>query len=165
MPPSNPIEIANGFAMLPAMIVVFFAGCFSTPPIPPNVAIDMIIRESAGKPTGNLSSEDFGRIVALGLLDKEILDLGAMPVFAHAKNLETLNLFDNQIGDLSALSHLGSLKWLNLGKNQITNLVPLKGLSQLKQLYLYHNPNLTKAAVANLQEALPMCNIQHNATK
>ena len=41
----------------------------------------------------------------------------------------------------------------------------LENLTQLETLYLNDNPALTKAQIAELQKALPKCNIKHNATK
>ena len=149
-------------AVLPAL----FTGCISIePPIPPAEAVEAIIRDAANKPQGQLTREDYQGIHDLCLLDKEISDLQAMPVFNHALDLAELNLYDNQISDLTPISQLNKLRWLNLGRNQITDLTPLKKLNQLKQLYLYENPNLTKTQIAELQKALPNCGIHHNATK
>jgi len=41
----------------------------------------------------------------------------------------------------------------------------LEKLAQLEKLYLQDNPNLTKAQIAELQKALPKCNIYSNPTK
>jgi len=38
----------------------------------------------------------------------------------------------------------------------------LEKLAQLEKLYLQDNPNLTKAQIAELQKALPKCNIYSN---
>ena len=149
-------------AALPAL----FTGCISIePPIPPAEAIEAIIRDAANKPQGQLTREDYLGIRRLSLLDKEITGLQAMPVFSHALDLAELNLYDNQISDLTPISRLSKLRWLNLGRNRITDLTPLKKLDHLKQLYLYENPNLTVTQVAELQKALPNCGIHHNATK
>ena len=41
----------------------------------------------------------------------------------------------------------------------------MKKFTQLKDLYLYGNPNLTKAQIAELQKALPKCKIFSNPKK
>ena len=53
----------------------------------------------------------------------------------------------------------------NLGNEQLTDVKGLEKLTQLKELHLTNNPDLTRAQIAELQEALPKCNIIHNATK
>jgi Leucine-rich repeat (LRR) protein len=57
------------------------------------------------------------------------------------------------------------LKDLNLSTNRISSLKGLAGLKGLKDLALWDNPNLTKAQIAQLQKALPKCEITSNPTK
>ena len=66
---------------------------------------------------------------------------------------------------MSHLGELAQLTRLSLGDNQISDLNHLKGLKLLHLLRLSDNPALTKAQIAELQKALPKCEIQHNATK
>ena len=54
---------------------------------------------------------------------------------------------------------------LNLAANQLTDVKPLEKLTQLELLRLDDNPALTKAQIAELQKALPKCNIYSNAKK
>jgi Leucine-rich repeat (LRR) protein len=63
------------------------------------------------------------------------------------------------------LKELKQLTVLVLVGNQISDVSALKELKQLKKLYLQNNPDLTKTQIAELQKALPKCDIQHNATK
>ena len=55
---------------------------------------------------------------------------------------------------------------LDLQSKKLTD-VPkgLENLTQLTRLYLYDNPDLTKAQIAELQKALPKCKIYSNLTK
>jgi len=148
--------------VVPAMMFCL-AGCISTPPaIPPVQAVEAIIRDSVNKPKGKITQKDYERIHRLHLLDKEIGDLKAMPIFQYASNLEDLNLYDNRISDLAPISKLSKLSWLNLGRNQIKDLSPLKSLLHLKKLYIYENPNLTLYEIEKLKKALPNCEIFHN---
>ena len=54
---------------------------------------------------------------------------------------------------------------LNLDYNKLTDVKGLEKLTQLTRLNLDNNPALTKAQIAELQKALPKCNIYSNPTK
>ena len=54
--------------------------------------------------------------------------------------------------------YLGSLERLDISGNNISNLAPIKTLSALQWLNLRGNP-VTEEQVAELQEALPNCEI------
>ena len=54
-------------------------------------------------------------------------------------SLENLDLFDNQVGDISALSGLANLEVLNFQRNAISDVSPLSGLSRLRTLDLHRN--------------------------
>ncbi|MCL1475189.1 protein phosphatase 1 regulatory subunit 42, partial [Argonema antarcticum] len=54
-------------------------------------------------------------------------------------NLTYLELYNNQITDLSGLSTLTNLTYLNLYSNQITDLSGLSTLTNLTSLILYNN--------------------------
>ena len=138
-------------------------GCISTPlAILPAQAVETIIRDGVNKPKGKITQKDYETIRRLHLLDKEIGNLKAMPIFQYASNLEDLNLYDNRISDLTPISKLSKLSWLNLGRNQIKDLSPLESLLRLKKLYIYENPNLTLYEIEKLKKALPNCEIFHN---
>ena len=148
--------------LVPTMMFCL-VGCISTPtPILPAQAVETIIRDGVNKPKGKITQKDYETIRRLHLLDKEIGDLKAMPIFQYASNLEDLNLYDNRISDLTPISKLSKLSWLNLGRNQIKDLSPLESLLRLKKLYIYENPNLTLYEVEKLKKALPNCAIFHN---
>jgi antitoxin component YwqK of YwqJK toxin-antitoxin module len=61
--------------------------------------------------------------------------------------------------DLEKVTRLG------ISDNQLTDVKGLKKLTKLKFLYLYRNPDLTKAQIAELQKALPKCRIFSNPKK
>ena len=52
-----------------------------------------------------------------------------------------------------------------VGVSRLTDVKGLEKLTQLKRLSLTDNPELTKAQITELQEALPKCKILHNAKK
>ena len=80
--------------------------------------------------------------------------------------LTDLGLTNNQLTSVKGLEKLPKLGALNLGANKLTEFPEgLEKLTQLKRLWLDNNPDLTKAQIAELQKALPSCNIYRNRTK
>jgi Leucine-rich repeat (LRR) protein len=80
--------------------------------------------------------------------------------------LKVLWLGDNKLTDVKGLEKLTQLTRLALGGNQLTDVKGLGKLTQLKYLVLAdNNPDLTNAQIAELQKALPNCEIFSNPTK
>ena len=79
--------------------------------------------------------------------------------------LETLNLTSNQLTDVKGLEKLTQLTYLDLTNAHLTNVTGLEKLTNLTYLDLDHNHDLTKAQIAELQKALPKCDIRHTAKK
>ena len=104
-------------------------------------AFEYAIRETLKKPEGELTKADLEKLTYLTLHRNRLTEL--------PKSLE----------ELTQLTHL----WLN--SNQLTNVNGLEKLTRLKVLCLDYNPALTKAQIAELQKALPKCEIRHNVTK
>ena len=98
----------------------------------------------------------------LDLAGNQITDVGAL---AGLTQLTVLNLGGNRITDVGALAGLTQLTELNLNATEITDASALAGLTRLTSLSLWFNPNLTEAAIDELQKALPDCKIYHNAKK
>ena len=86
-------------------------------------------------------------------------------VLENLTQLEELDLRDNQLTSVKGLENLTQLKDLDLHKNQLTSVKGLEKFTQLKYLWLTGNPDLTKAQIAELQKALPKCEIISNPTK
>ena len=102
--------------------------------------IEAAIRKAAKKPTGELTKANYEKV-------------------------ERLKLNDNQLTSVKGLEKLTQLESLNLNDNQLTSVKGLEKLTQLEVLYLYKNPDLTKAQIAELQKALPKCEIWSNHKK
>ena len=68
---------------------------------------------------------------------------------------------------LKELAKLNQLRHLWLGRTKITDvgLKEVAKMKQLKELDLTNAKTVTKEGVAELQKALPKCNIKHNPTK
>lgn len=79
------------------------------------------------------------------------------------KELEYLEMFRNNIHDISCLTNCEHLVDLNLCYNRISDLSPLCEVKSLRRLWLYNSNNYTdsmpvpKSAVDQLAEALPDC--------
>ena len=98
-------------------------------------------------------------------LEVQFLD-GALKK-AELEEVTKLDLDGYQLTELPKnLKNLTQLKVLVLSKNQLTELPKgLEKLTQLTYLNLKDNPALTKAQIAELQQALPKCEIISNPTK
>ena len=66
---------------------------------------------------------------------------------------------------MKGLENLTKLEFLRLDDNQLTDVKGLEKLTQLRELYLVDNPDLTEAQIAELQKALPKCDISSSASK
>jgi formylglycine-generating enzyme required for sulfatase activity len=73
---------------------------------------------------------------------------------AGLTNLQWLDLWSNNISDLSPLAGLTNLTRLGLSNNNISDLTPLAGLTNLEWVYLVDNP-ITASQKAMLEAALP----------
>jgi len=127
-----------------------------------SAAIEAAIRKEAGKPTGELTQADLEKVTGLSLDDNQISDVSPL---AGLKQLKGLLIYENRLTDISALADLKLLEQLNLRNNQISDVRSLAGLKLLESLNLQSNPDLTRAQIAELQKALPKCDIRSNPTK
>ena len=55
------------------------------------------------------------------------------------EEIKNLNLWGNELEDISILANLSNLEIASLSINKIKNLEPLKNLTNLKELYLRKN--------------------------
>ena len=79
--------------------------------------------------------------------------------------LTRLRLDYNKLTDVKGLEKLTQLERLWLDDNQLTSVKGLEKLTKLTDLFLHDNPDLTKTQIAELQKALPKCQILSNPTK
>ena len=76
------------------------------------------------------------------------------------ENLEELNLWGNQISDISSLAGLFKLKKLDLDHNQISDISPLARLFNLKKLWLLNfNQKIKQQDIDLLKQYLKNCEI------
>ncbi len=79
---------------------------------------------------------------------------------ANCPDIEFLECFSTNVGDISCLSELKKLEYLNLGDNKnLRDLTPLYGLENLKIVRLCQRSfdHLSKDDAKKLQEQLPNC--------
>ena len=136
------------------VILIFTAalvsvGCMQ--PLSPQHSTQLIrteIRKTIGKPTGEITREDYRKITELSVkyslppgspLFSTTYGITDLSLLGEAKNLEKLVLRRNCINDLSPLSGLNELRELSLSDNRITDLSALKGLTKLEHLTLNKN--------------------------
>jgi Leucine-rich repeat (LRR) protein len=147
--------------------------------------IEAAIRKAAEKPTGELTEADLEKVVELQLFGNQLTDVTGLE---KCTQLQVLGLGGNQLTelptglekltqlkdfrsqfseltDVKGLDKLARLKKLYLGYNKLTSVRGLEKLTQLTELNLEDNPDLTKAQIAELQKALPKCEIFSNPTK
>jgi len=106
--------------------------------------------------------EELTQLTTLGISDNQLSNLMGLEKLIQLKGLD---LSRNTIVDAAGIENFTRLKILSLDGNKLTNLKSLERLSQLETLILSNNPEITKSQIADLQKALPKCNIRHNATK
>ena len=154
------------------IFAVVMVGCVSTPVIDygsnnatAKAEIEKWIRKSANKSTGELSKADLEKVTEVHLAGSSQYQITDVSPFVGLRQLKVLVLNHNKLTDVSALAGLKQLTHLHLFGAGIQDVSPLMGLSKLKILDLRHNPDLTKAQIAELQKALPKCNISHDAKK
>ncbi len=146
-------------------MLVALIGCASPTPNShsTNQAIERAIRSEIGKSEGELTVADLAKVTKLpALTEKKISNLTRLK---DLPSLRLLRLSFNEINDLRPLKELKQLIVLELDSNQITDVSALMGLKQLRRLNLAWNPDLTKAQIQQLQNALPNCSIIHNAAR
>ena len=101
----------------------------------------------------------------LSLFLNRLTDPNALAGLGELAKLEWLFLDYNTLPDISVLARLKKLKQLGLEGSRVKDVSALAELKQLEKLYLSFNPALTKSEINKLQQALPKCDIRHNAKK
>lgn len=98
-------------------------------------------------------------IVACNIDLRDITPIGSL------KELQYLELFKNDVHDISCLANCENLVDLNLCFNRISDLSPLYGLTHLRRLWLFNSNNYSDdhpvpaEAVYALRKALPDCKV------
>ena len=127
----------------------------------PDTNLRAAIEEELGKATGaKIIRADMQSLGIFEAPNRNIQDLTGLE---FATNLHWLDLYGNQIADLSPLTELINLEdYLDLSGNQILDVSPLANLKNLTELYLIGNQISDVSPLANLKNltALDLSNNQ-----
>lgn len=104
----------------------------------PDPNLEAAIREAIDKPQGPIYTSDLESLTTLGFFaeDRGISNITGLE---YCINLQILDLWDNNITDLSPLAGLTKLRMLAVPGNNISDITPLAGLTNLEELYLARN--------------------------
>lgn len=111
--------------------------------------LEAVVRETIGKPTGQLMNTDVAHITELNASNRGISSLGGIE---HLVKLYDLNIGYNNISDLSPLSGLTDLMYLYAWNNTFSDLTPLSGLTNLRMLYFHECPVTDLTPIAGLTD-------------
>lgn len=90
----------------------------------------------------NLTNDDIKSLIYfknLNILDIKNNNISSLDTLASLKNLTMLDADNNNISDITVLSNFSKLNSLSLANNQITDISPIKSLSELKFINLSNN--------------------------
>ena len=122
------------------LLLLNFVGCDSSDKSElitfPDKNLEQAVRDTIGKPKGNITKGDVKRINTLYVFDKKISNLSGIENLSH---LTSLNLSFNQISNIEPLKGLTKLTYLWLKGNQINDIGSLKELTHLTSLELENN--------------------------
>ena len=154
----------QGYKLRPtihAEILVDDSGCDAcAAPVFPDPALDAIVRQAAGVPSGPLTGADVAGITSLNAGRAGITDLSGTECLT---GLQVLWVFNNGITDLTPLSDLPALRTLGAQTNQITDLSPLSGMVGLDFLQIDNNP-IASGDLSAIAGATGMRTLTLNAT-
>ena len=120
--------------------------------------LELAIRQELGHYGKPIYKSQLLGFVELDLSRKDIQNIEDIENF---RNLEVLNLRNNNLTDVSPLESLTSLRILDLGYNQLSDLSPLANLTNLKELSLIENNIMTLDDFENLA-SLEKLNLRNN---
>ena len=98
--------------------------------------LEAVVREVLEQPEGPLMAADLAEISVLTAENRNIRYLGGLECLT---GLQELNLYLNQIEDLTPIAGLTNLGLLDVSMNSLISLAPIAGLVNLDHLYVSHN--------------------------
>jgi len=109
--------------------------------------IEAAVRLEIGKPEGAIYASDLKGLDSLDVSNRNVTDLSGLQ---YCTALTQLELSDNNIDDITPLSHLANLSYLELNGNRIRDVSALSHLTNLRNLYLANNAISDITALSNL---------------
>ena len=109
-------------------------------------AVEQALGTESGAP---ISAEELATLERLVVQRAGVRDLTGLEL---ATGLEYLNLFDNEVSDVSPLADLPRLSDLRLERNRVSDLSPLTRMVGLRQLLVNYNPVSDLSPLEELQQ-------------
>lgn len=122
-----------------------------------DAALEAKIRTSMGRPDGDITVEEAGKVESLSLSNENkeglppeelITDISDLRYFPNLFSLDAVN---NDIADIGPLADMQGLKYLDLGGNAITDVSPLSRCTEMQSLGLWGNKIADISPLAALQ--------------
>ncbi|WP_058302274.1 leucine-rich repeat domain-containing protein [Gorillibacterium timonense] len=100
--------------------------------------VEQVVRQNLAKEEGPITEADLRQLdyLTIPTTDHKVKSLKGLE---GAVNIQSLDLDNGEISDLSPLSGMKKLVRISLHSNQVTNLSPLASLTDLKHIDLYEN--------------------------
>ncbi|GFZ33961.1 hypothetical protein CSC2_44870 [Clostridium zeae] len=95
--------------------------------------LEKAVRDSLGKTTGDIYSEDMAKLTSLSIGYEPLWSLSGVE---YAVNLTSLSVYNTEIIDITPISNLFSLEHLYLRGNNVNNLKSICNLNKLSSLYV-----------------------------
>ena len=121
--------LRGGLASLQEGVILYL-------PLFADAKLERVVRLFLGRSRGRLTSEDVASLTKLSAINWNIHSLAGIE---YLTALQWLDLYDNQIADITPLNQLTNLKTLELGHNQVVDITPLNQLTNLEMLSLSFN--------------------------
>ncbi len=120
-----------------------------------DAALEGIVREAIGKPTGELLGTDVAALTSLLANGIGIADLWGIECLV---GLTALHLNGNLITDLTPLAALTGLTYLDVSSNQLASTAPLAPLVNLDDLVAHTNPLTDVSGLTGITGSLNLSN-------
>lgn len=124
-------------------VAVFSYEC--TQVLPPDPALDEIFQDETDKATYNC--DDLAELKFAGRSNVGLRNLDGIQ---YALNLEVLEIYGNEVSDISYIANLTKLKELYLDGNNISDISAVAKLTNLVEIDLYENPLSDISPLENL---------------
>ena len=145
------------FGILLLLVLVCGTGCPPQLAFVPDDALESAMRAEIGKPLGFLTEADLLDVFSLDARGLNIRDLTGL---GFCRNVEWIDLSDNQIADITEFNELNPgqpsdslVFFLDLSDNDITDITPLASMLNLNGLDLSGNPIADIGALVTNAEA------------
>ena len=140
--------------LIPAALVLAGCGSDPTPPVGPGPGgpdgVALVFADSALQAAVEAAAAESGGAAGLVTLTAKERGIANLDGIEQLTRLEALDLYGNEIRDLTPLSGLTRLRYLDLGSNRVEEVSPLESLKGLQVLLLADNEVTEVSALADV---------------